>query len=106
MTGRTPRSAWSGLAHVRPLPGQTGELNGGAGAYALVLALAHDAHEFGELVASEMESLGLFVAELDDVGPFVLHEDDSESVRNCAARLSPEWPVQYEDFHTYPHDEA
>jgi hypothetical protein len=101
------RIAWNAILHVRPLPGKTGGLEGNpAGAYALVLALARDATEYRELVAAEMESLGLFIAELDDLTPYEPDDSDSESVQACASRLSAEWPVQYQDFHTYPRDET
>lgn len=95
------------MLHVRPLPGQTGGLEGSrAGAFAVVLALARDEAEYREMVAQEMESLGLFIAEIEHVAPYESDVNETESVRLCAARLSPEWPVQYHDFHTYPHDET
>lgn len=95
------------MLHVRPLPGQTGGLEAGAtGAYAIVLALALDEADYREMVAEEMESLGLFIAELEQVAPYEPHADDDEVVRLCAAKLSPQWPIQYHNFHAYPHDEA
>ncbi len=102
--GRTP---WIATLHVRPLPGRTGGLEGDpAGAYAIVLALAVDEADYREMVAAEMERLGLFIAEIENPGPYLAHLEDAESVRVCAARLSHEWPVQYHDFHTYPQDEG
>ena len=99
--------AWSATLHVRPLPGRSGGLEGDpAGAYAIVLALARDEAHYREMVAAEMESLGLFVAEVVSAAPYEPEADDTEEVRRCAARLSLEWPVQYHNFHTYPHDEA
>ena len=97
---------WIATLHVRALPGQSGGLEGSAGAYAVVLALARDEAEYREIVAAEMETLGLFIAEIEDASPFEPHADDVENVRQCATRLNPEWPVQYDDFHAYPHDEA
>jgi len=102
--GKTP---WIATLHVRPLPGQSGWLEDRpAGAYAIVLALARDEADYREKVAAEMESLGLFIAEVENAGRYEPHPEDAENVRLCAARLSPEWPVQYHDFHTYPNDEA
>lgn len=100
-----PRIAWSGMLHVRPLPGHTGGLEGAAGAYVLVFALAGDEEEYRALVAVEMASLGLFIAEVEHIAPYESHKDDAKSIRQCAARLSPKWPVQYDDFHAYPHSE-
>ena len=95
------------MLHVRPLPGRTGVLEGNAaGAYAIVLALARDEADYREMVAAEMESLGLFIVELEDLAPYEPHEDDADSVRLSASKLNREWPVQYKDFHAYPHDEA
>jgi hypothetical protein len=95
------------MLHVHPLPGQTGGLEGdAAGAYAIVLALALNETDYREIVAEALESLGLFIAELEEVAPYEPQADDDEDVRLCAAKLSPEWPVQYHNFQAYPHDEA
>ena len=105
--GTTEPVPWSARLHVRPLPGETGGLEGGAaGAYAWVFALAKGEAEYREMVAAEMEALGLFIAEVDRLAPYEPHPDDDENLTYCAERLSAEWPVQYHDFHTYPHDEA
>jgi tetratricopeptide (TPR) repeat protein len=99
--------AWRALLHVRPLPSHSGGLEGGAaGAYAWVFALARGEAEYREMVAAEMEALGLFIAEVDDLRRYEPHPEDDESMEYCAERLSEEWPVQYHDFDTYPHDEA
>ena len=71
-----------------------------------MLALAHDESDYREIVAAEMQRLGLFIAEIEHLARYVPAEEDSESVRHCATRLSAEWPIQYQDFHTYPHDET
>lgn len=101
---RTTR--WIATLHVRPLPARTGGLDGNAGAYAIVLALAEDEVDYREKVTAEMESLGLFIAEIESARPYEPHPAIAESVRLCAAHLSPEWPVQYRDFDTYPNDDA
>lgn len=100
------RIAWHALVHVRRMPGQTCELNGNVGAFASVLALAHDEAEYREVVAAEMQSLGLFIAEIEDFAPYLPDQGDSQNVKLCAAQLSPEWPVQYGDFYSYPQDQA
>jgi len=95
------------MLHVRPLPGRISALEGGsAGAYAVVLALATDEADYRNIVTAEMERIGLFVAELEGLAPYEPQEDDPDNVRRCAAELSDDWPVQYRDFHNYPHDEA
>jgi hypothetical protein len=95
------------MVHVRPLAGKTDRLDSNsAGAFAIILALAHDETDYRETVAAEMESLGLFVAEIEHLAPYVPHEDDTEGVRKCASRLSAEWPIQYQDSHNYPSDDA
>ena len=95
------------MLHVRPLPDRNSALvRGSAGAFAVVLALATDEADFRKVVAAEMERLGLFVAEFESLAPYEPHEDDHDNVRLCAAKLSEDWPVQYHDFHNYPHDEA
>jgi hypothetical protein len=58
------------------------------------------------LVSAEMETLGLFIAEIDNLALYEPHPNDDENMIYCAERLSSEWPIQYHDFHTYPHDEA
>jgi hypothetical protein len=53
------------MLHVRALPGRDGGLSGGAGAYALVFALATGEAEYRERVAAEMDGLGLFIVEIE-----------------------------------------
>jgi hypothetical protein len=101
------KTPWSAMLHVRPLPGRIPAIEGGsAGAYAVVLALATDEADYRKIVTAEMERLGLFIAELESLARYEPHEGDPHNVRRCAAKLSEDWPVQYHDFHNYPHDEA
>ncbi|MFC3077691.1 hypothetical protein ACFODL_06280 [Phenylobacterium terrae] len=44
--------------------------------------------------------------ESEGVEPFVPKDDESPEVIAPAERQSRRWPVQYERFHTYPHDDA
>ena len=97
---------WIATLHVRPLPGMDGGLGGSAGAYAKVLALAHDEVHYREVTGAEMEALGLFIAAVEDAFPYMPDLTDSEDVRESYARLSPAWPVQYHTFHSYPSDES
>jgi len=100
------REAWGAELHVRPLPGKTGGLDGAAGAYAWVFALASSEAEYRERASAEMESLGLFIAEFEQLGRY--HPDDAgnDETRACLERLSEEWPVQYHSSHSYPEDES
>ncbi len=99
------RTAWCALVHVRPQLGRDGGLEGGRGAFANVLALATDEIDLRKILTAQMDSLGFFIAELEQVVPYVPHEDDSENVKHCAAHLNSEWPIQFRDFHTYSVDE-
>lgn len=106
MTNENRSVAWIGRLHVRPLPGGDGGLHGAAGAYATVFALALSAGQFAEMVADEMASLGLTIVEMADVRLYHPDAEDDVEVIASAHRLSVEWPVQYHDFFTYPHDDA
>lgn len=92
--------------HVRPLSGSDGGLDGAAGAYANVFALAYGEDEFVRMATEEMLMLGLAVVEIDGAEPYHPGPNDDETLLACAERLSDEWPVQYHNFHTYPHDDA
>ena len=100
------RDVWGAQLHVRPLPGGDGGLGGAAGAYAWVYALACSEADYRELVAAEMATVGLFIADTESLGIFEPHPDDLEETRGCFERLSEQWPVQYHNFHSYPVDEA
>lgn len=101
-----PSRPWLAQLHVRPLPGRDGGLDGAAGAYALVLALARSEAEYLELASAEMRSLGLVIVEVERLAPYAPQEGDNPDVQACASHLGPEHPIQYLDFHTYPHDDA
>jgi hypothetical protein len=98
--------AWMAMLHLRPVPGSDGGLSGSAGAYAWVLALASSEDEYREMVAAEMNALGLFIAEIDQLDRFSEFHHSESTIEECAANLSAEWPVQYHTFDCYPHDEA
>lgn len=105
-SGSTKREIWGAQLHVRPLPGGDGGLDGAAGAYAWVFALAVGEAEYREMASAEMANLGLFIAEVEELDRYDAHQDDSDETRECFERLSEEWPVQYHDFHAYPKDES
>ena len=104
--GYRNRDIWGAQLHVRPLPGGDGGLSGGAGAYAWVFALAASEAEYREMASAEMETLGLFVAEVEHLDRYAPHPEDDDERRGCYERLSDQWPCQYETFHSYPKDES
>ena len=95
------RGVWGAQLHLRPLPGKDGGLGGAKGAYAWVFALANSDAEYREVVSAEMESLGLFIAEVEQLSRYERTDEAGDSSSRCIQRLSDEWPVQYHDFHTY-----
>ena len=100
------RPIWGAQLHVRPRPGCDGGLGGAAGAYVWVFALSGSEERFETLVSSEMERLGLFIAEIEDCGRVLPHPDDAPDLSDLYANLSDGSPVQYGSFHTYPEDDA
>ncbi len=97
--------AWGARLHVRPLPGGDGGLGGAKGAYAWVFAVANSETEYREMVAAEMEGLGLFIAEVEDLGRYRSTGDAADPSSRCIDSLSNEWPVQYHTFHVYSDDD-
>ncbi len=95
------QEAWGAQLHVRPLPGTDGGLGGAKGAYAWVFALAHSDVEYREMVAAEMEALGLFIAQVEHLGRYHPTEEADDPSNRCINSLTIEWPVQYHDFHAY-----
>lgn len=95
------RSVWGAQLHLKPLPGKDGGLGGAKGAYAWVFALANSDAEYRELVSAEMEGLGLFVVEVEQLSRYERTDEADDPSSRCMDRLSDEWPVQYDDFHTY-----
>ena len=105
MVENPEREAWMGLLHVRPLPQRTNPLEGVSG-MGWVLALATDEDDFLRLVTAEMENIGLFVAEVDEVGRYSEFTSCSDTIVELFDRLSDTWPVQYHTFHTTMIDDA
>ena len=95
------RGVWGAQLHVRPLPETDGGLGGAKGAYAWVFALAGSEAEYREMVTAEMETLGLFIAEIEDLGHYQPVEGADDPSSRCISNLTDEWPVQYHRFHTY-----
>lgn len=93
------------LLHVRPLPGRSNPLDGVSG-MGWVLALARDADDYLRLVTAEMERIGLFIAETEDLGRYSEFTSCAEHIVGSCERLSKEWPVQYHTFHTTTVDDA
>lgn len=71
-----------------------------------MLALAADEDHYLLLVSEEMDSIGLFVAEVQDLDRYSAFNSKADSVVNSFERLSGEWPVQYHTFHTTLIDDA
>ena len=105
MTEPQTREAWMALLHVRPLAGRTNLLHAVSG-MGWVLALATDADDYLRLVTAEMESMGLFIAEVDDLDRYSEFDTCAEHIVDSFDRLSEEWPVQYHTFHTTMIDDA
>ena len=93
------------LLHVRPLPGRTNPLDGVSGK-GWVLALAACADDYLRVVIAEMESIGLFVLEVDDLERCSAFTSCAEHITDSLERLSEEWPVQYHTFHPTMIDDA
>jgi hypothetical protein len=93
------------LLHVRPLPGRTNPLDGTSG-MGWVLALASSGDEYLSRVEAEMESIGLFIAEVDHLDRYSEFTSCAEHIVSSFERLSDEWPVQYHAFHTTLIDNA
>jgi len=106
MKGNDAREAWMAMLHVRPLPGGHNPLDGARSGMAWVLALATDAEDYRRLVAAEMESIGLFIAELEDLDRYSEFTDCADHIVDSFGRLSDEWSVQYHTFHTTLIDDA
>ena len=93
------------LLHVRALPGRSNPLKGASG-IGWVLALATDAEDYQRLVAVEMESIGLFIAEVEDLDRYSQFTSYAAHIVDSFERLSDEFPVQYHTFHTSMIDDA
>lgn len=53
-----------------------------------------------------MESIGLFIAEVDDLDRYSEFTSCAEHIVDSLERLSEEWPVQHHTFHTTMIDDA
>ncbi len=93
------------LLHVRPLPGRINPLDGVSG-MGWVLALATDADDYLRLVTAEMQSIGLFIAGVDDLARYSEFTSCDDHILDSFERLSDEWSVQYHTFHTAMIDDA
>lgn len=99
------RDAWMAMLHVRPLPDRTNPLDGVSG-MGWVLALATDEDHYRRLVTREMENIGLFIAEVENLGRYSEFTSCAGVIVESFHRLSDEWPVQYHTFHTTMIDDA
>ena len=105
MTEHRDQEAWMALLHVGPLAGRTSPLDGVSG-MGWLLALAANAEDYLRLVTAEMESIGLFIAEVEDLDRYSKFNSCAEHVVDSFERLCEEWPVQYHTLHTTMIDDA
>jgi hypothetical protein len=100
---------WIGFVHVRPASGSATLGDGAKGAYANVLALAENESDFLHAVRTEMSANGLVLIEASDIAPVSEYERDGRihsEMQQLREALSLEYPVQYQDFHTYDRDDG
>ena len=103
------RVPWIGRVHVRPLPGKASLGAGAKGAYANILALAHNESEFRDLVALEMKLDDLYVEGIEDIATVEDYKAEGRiagEVANLLVSLSEEWPIQYKTFNRYFSDDS
>ena len=94
---------WIGLAHVRPLPGNT-VLGTSAGAYVAAVGLADNADTFAQLVNATLYEYKFQVVEVEDIELFekrsAKYKVDPE-VTSMVELLNTENPCVLATFHAY-----
>lgn len=97
------RTAWIGLAHVRPRPGNE-SLGRAVGGFVPVLALAQDQREF---VSKVVESLNmcdfdvLEIADIEQCDARFSRQHVAEEIKTLANSLSEECSVVLDTFQAY-----
>lgn len=101
-------SIWIGRADVRPLP-HNQALGAARGAIVNVLGLADTEAEFLQILESAMSEYGFEILLCEDVARLSdwlsVHEISTE-LNQLAARLTSEFPVQFDEFQSYVFDDA
>jgi hypothetical protein len=98
-----PSHKWIGLAHVRPLPGNT-TLGTSAGAYVAAVGLAENADTFECLLTAKLHEYDFQVVEVEDIELFEersLKFNVDPQVTSIAESLNTESPVALGTFHAY-----
>ena len=92
--------------NVQPIDQTAARIIGdAAGAFVFTLAIAGTEQHFKERVAAEFHEDGFAVFEWDEIIPFDLSTTEFEAeTRDCFASISPEHPVQYARFDSYPRE--
>jgi hypothetical protein len=98
-----PAHKWIGLAHVRPMSGNTA-LGSSTGAYVTAVGLANDADAFVRILTARLREYGFQVIEIEDIEMFekrsARFKVDLE-VTSMAASLDMENPVALATVHSY-----
>ena len=97
---------WHSVVEVQPVRTIEGWPEDGAGAFVHVLAIAHDAPQYREMVAQELLLEGFTVLGWDEIKPFDLANNDwrGEEAATLHEHLCAEHPVQFSHFDTYSKD--
>lgn len=76
------------------------------GAFVNVVAIASSKEHFRELAAAALENDGYRILEIEDLQQIDLNDSDwtSDELELITENLSPENPVSYGHFNTYPKD--
>lgn len=95
---------WLGIANVQPKP-QSDFAFGGAGAHVAVFGYAGDSDEFLQAATRLLDALDFNVVEIDEIERLTISEfkdrvaAETLEIVEC---LTPETPVGYGTFYTYP----
>lgn len=94
---------WIGLAHVRPLPGNTA-LGSSVGAYANVVGLADDPATFVRRVSARLREYDFRVVAIEDVELFeeqCARDRVTSEIISLAESLDAQQPIGLGTFHAY-----
>ena len=94
---------WIGTAHVTPRPGND-LLEGAAGAFVPIVALAEDMTEFVSMITTLLDSYEFEVVEVEDIQRFEERLSTSsveDDIRELADGLTPSEPIGMDTFQAY-----
>jgi hypothetical protein len=98
-----PVCKWIGLAHVRPMPGNSA-LGGSTGAYVAVVGIADDVDAFARIVTAKLNEYDFQVIGIEDIEMFEKRSarcNVDADVTRMAASLNMENPIALATFHAY-----